>query len=246
MTALLWTKEYDELVLHVRDRCYLNMQMQTQSSYYFRRINDFLTYPILVLSAVSSAALLTSDNEYLRYVSASINVFNTVLITVVRNMRPDNMQQQHAECGRRFQEIIDNLDMLNAMGHNLRPPPDIYLEKIANEMSAIAQTQIPAPMYVMRLMERKFKTSIDNILYIDIQNHIRTKLANRINTPRSTVDDGIPSTPSRSMLSIHSPRIMLSPLHARSDFMSSRSSIDLPKLRRISEDGKTMEVSDLA
>jgi hypothetical protein len=231
-----WTAEYDELVLHIRDRCFLNMQLQTQSSLYFQRINDVLTYPILILSAISSAALFTSDDRYLRYVSASINVLNTVLITVVRNMKPDHQQQHYAECGKRYQEMIDNLDLLNAMSHNLRPSPEVYLEKLANELSAVTQTQLQPPTFVMKVLERKFKSTVDSIMYHDIIQHIKVKIKNRLETPRFTYDEMssiIPSTPSRAVLNVASPRLMLSPLFKET---SSRSSSEV-KLRVIPEDG---------
>jgi hypothetical protein len=132
------------------------MWLQSASGYYYAKIHDVLTYPIIVFSSLSSAALFGSENEALKYTISAVTILTGILTVVTRQMKPGELYQEYSTNAKHYRLIIRKIDTCLDIPKDMRPDPGSFIEKIRSEIDSLSSSQPYPPMYVVRMFEKKF------------------------------------------------------------------------------------------
>lgn len=159
-----WTEAHEDILKEWKAKCFVNLWLQDKSAYYYVRLYNFLSYPVIMLSSVSSAALFSSDNHTLKYIAGVMTLCSGVLTAVTRQLKPGEMYQQHALTTRRYNNLLRNIDICLSLTVTMRPSPAHFLDKIGLEIENLASNQLDPPLNVIRLFEHKYGP-LDKMLY---------------------------------------------------------------------------------
>lgn len=182
-----WTREYEKILKEWKARLFVSMWLQTSSSYFFMWINDILTYPVIVVSSVSSATLFSSSNNVARLIIAIFSIISVIITSMLIELRPGERQEQYMSTSRKYTTLIRNIDYCLAIPPHMREDPELFIDKVNIEMDNIIDQEDIAPIMVIRKFEKKFG-NLDKLLYgeeiVDlIMEDIKTmKIANKIFT----------------------------------------------------------------
>ena len=151
-----------------------------------------LTYPVIIFSSMSSAALFTgTQNDIVKYIIALISIITGIMTVITRQMRPGELYQEYSNTARRYRALIRSIDTCLDLPMELRLPPDQIIEKIKMEMNALSTSQMFPPLPVMRMFEKKFG-SIEQKMFGDdivelLQHDIQTrKMVNKLRRRSTT------------------------------------------------------------
>ena len=161
---MTWTEEYENILKDWKAKSFVYMWLQLKSGYHFIFLNNILTYPVIILSSVTSAALFTSDNELLRTILAIFSVITVVLTGIALEISPGEKLEKHMSSMKRHATLIRNIDYCLSLPKHIRADPTIFIEKVSIEMDFIAENENVVPRYVIRRFEKKFG-KIDKLLY---------------------------------------------------------------------------------
>jgi hypothetical protein len=159
-----WTEAHEDILKEWKAKCFVNLWLQDKSAYYYVRLYNFLSYPVIMLSSVSSAALFSSDNHVLKYIAGVMTLCSGVLTAVTRQLKPGEMYQQHALTTRRYTNLLRNIDICLSLTVTMRPSPAHFLDKIGLEIENLASNQLDPPLNVIKRFERKYGP-LDKMLY---------------------------------------------------------------------------------
>lgn len=161
---MTWTEEYENILKDWKAKSFVYMWLQLKSGYHFIFLNNILTYPVIILSSVTSAALFTSDNELLRTILAIFSVITVVLTGIALEISPGEKLEKHMSSMKRHATLIRNIDYCLSLPKHMRADPTIFIEKVSIEMDFIAENENVVPRYVIRRFEKKFG-KMDKLLY---------------------------------------------------------------------------------
>ena len=57
----MWTTEYEVILKDWKAKLFVNMWLNLKTGYYYKRINDCLTYPVIAISSFCSATIFASN-----------------------------------------------------------------------------------------------------------------------------------------------------------------------------------------
>ena len=164
MPTQSWSTEHEKILKTYRARSFVNMWMQLRSGYYFIRLNDFLTYPIIFISSVSSAALFISNNNVIRLIIAILSTINVIITGLLIESSPGQKKEQHMACMKQYLSLIRTIDFCLNIPRNMRAPPITFLDRVNSQMDSIEYSEYVIPKHVVRNFEKKFG-SLDKMFY---------------------------------------------------------------------------------
>lgn len=174
-----WEERHENILKEWKVKCFIQAWLQTASGYYYKKIYDMLSFPVVIMSSISGATLFTTHNITAKYVIGSVSLVSGVMTAVLRQMRPDELFQQYIQISKRYQTLIRKIDTCLVLPHKMRPEPVLFIEKIGNEIDSLSKIQLYAPSYILRQFELKFG-QLDQILYgEDIIELLKRDLQNR-------------------------------------------------------------------
>ena len=157
--------EFEELLNEWKSKLFVQFWLQEHSMYFYNKLNNFLTYPVIIISSVSSATLFTTSNPAVKYVVGCLTLTTGILTAVARQMRPAELYQQHASTTLRYQALIRTIDTYVSLPKGTRPEdPATFLKKIEMEIAALSENQINAPPYIKKKFEASYG-SMDRLIY---------------------------------------------------------------------------------
>lgn len=159
-----WTEQHELILKEWKAKCFVNLWLQDASSYYYTRMYNWMSYPVIVVSSLSSAALFSSSNEVIKYIVGVMTLSSAILTAITRQLKPGELHQQHALTTRRYHNLIRSIDTCISLTLPMRPPPDIFIEKIGVEIDNLATSQTDPPAHVIRSFESKYGP-LDRMLY---------------------------------------------------------------------------------
>lgn len=176
-----WSDDHEKILKEWKARSFVNMWLQMKTGYFYSTVNDLLTYPIIVISSISSAALFAihSNNTY-RLVIAMMSMIVVILTGIMLEMSPGQRIEQHMSCTKRYAMLIRNIDFCLSIPRQMRAPPMSLIDKVSSEMDFIADNEDVIPKVIIWRFEKKFG-SLDKLLYGD---EIMDLLAEDIKTTR--------------------------------------------------------------
>lgn len=159
-----WIHDYETIIKDWRAKAFVNMWLQLKSGYYYERINDLLTYPILVLSSVSGATIFTFDNHYTQLIIAYLSLLTVIVTGILVEVRPGEKATGHFACMRLYSSLIRNINYTISLPIELRPEPIKYINNLNDEISNITENDMIIPLFVISWFERKFG-NLDRLIY---------------------------------------------------------------------------------
>ena len=159
-----WKVDYEKILKEWKARAFINMWLQLHSSYYYKFINNVLTFPVIILSSISSATIFAIDNQIARYVIATFSIMSVIMTSLMMEFSPDQKQEEHLSTTRQYTKMIKNIDYCLSLPVDMRPEPIQYIEKINNEFDNVNETEAIVPKYVIKKFEIRFG-NLDKILY---------------------------------------------------------------------------------
>jgi hypothetical protein len=161
-----WTKEHEDILRQWKARCFVSLWLQLASGYYYNKLYNWLSYPVIIMSSLSSAALFSSDDSIMKFLLGIITMSCGILTSVTRQLKPGELYQDHASISKRYLNLIRNIDMCLSTTLEMRPDPQVFLEKIGQEIDTLETTQLDPPLLIVRRFEKKYGP-IHRVLYGD-------------------------------------------------------------------------------
>jgi hypothetical protein len=95
-----------------------------------------------------------------------------VLTAIIRQLTPAELAKDHARVNKKYQNLIRDIQAILVQPKELRNTPRDICEQIKNRFNSLLEHQLDAPIVVVRLFERHFGKSVENILYTEEVRHI--------------------------------------------------------------------------
>lgn len=159
-----WKEQHENILKEWKMKCFVNMWLQDASAYYYLNIHNWLTYPVIIITSMSSAALFATDNEVMKYIVGVLTLSSGILTAITRHMKPGELHQHHLLTSRRYQNLIKNIDACLTLTKCLRPAASSFIDKVSNEMDNLSSSQVEPPYRIINKFEYIYG-SLDKKLY---------------------------------------------------------------------------------
>lgn len=154
------------IVRRWKAQVFVYMRLHNRSYYYYLRMYDWLSYPVIILSGVSSGTVLGSCAPGTRYTSASLSILVIIFASLIRHIRPMELAQIHATSAQSFQVLLNGLQSFLLMPRDLRMNDNEFVQSMKLSIDDLVTRQIDAPASVLRDYEKKYG-AVEEILYGD-------------------------------------------------------------------------------
>lgn len=161
----IWKKEHTELLTKWKAKLFVQMWLQEKSMYFYQDLNNLITYPVIIISSISSATLFSTNNVAVKYVIGALTLTTGILTAVSRQMRPAELYQQHAIATLRYQALIRTITTYLSLPPYMRASdPKSFMNKVEMDISSLMENQVNPPPYIVKQFEKKYGT-IDKLIY---------------------------------------------------------------------------------
>jgi len=144
---------HDAILRRWRSQAFVYMQLQQNSSYFYRWVYNFLSYPVILFTVISSASIFSSRDDGLRYFAAALTITSSVLTTCIRQIRPAELSQEHATCSHRFRIILHSLDSCMKTPPPMRKDLSYFMDRVQTEIDRLITSQVDPPTFVIKRFE---------------------------------------------------------------------------------------------
>lgn len=176
----MWHHNHEQILREWKAKCFVNMWLNTASSYYYAKVHDILTYPVIIFSSITSATLFTGTHtDFVKYLVSALTLLTGILTVVMRQMRPGELYQEYSNIAKRYRALIRLIDTCLELPVELRILPDNFIEKVNSEMNVLNSSQLLPPLYVIRVFEKKFGSIDEKMFGEDIIELIQNELETR-------------------------------------------------------------------
>lgn len=183
-----WTVNHENLLEKWCCKLYAQMWLQQKSMYYFNKLNNWLTYPTIFISSLSSATLFSVNNVAIKYVVGGLSLTTAIITGLTRHIKPAERTQQHATALLQYQEMIHTITTCLSLPYEMREDPRLFIRDIESKMKTWNEKQAMPPPHIITMFEKRHG-EIDKILY-DRQ---LLDIIHEINRPRPTIRELITS-----------------------------------------------------
>lgn len=161
-----WCTKHEEILRKWKARCFVSLWLCIASAYFFGIVHNWLSYPVIIMSAISSATLFSYDAHVVKYCLGVITLSCGIITCIIRHIRPGEMYQNHSCFAKRYLNLIRTIDTCLSLTASMRPAPDMFIERVGNEIDILESTQLDPPMLIIRRFEKKYGP-VHRILYGD-------------------------------------------------------------------------------
>lgn len=162
--SLEWRDQHESILKEWKAKCFINMWLQTTSAYHYAKLQDYMSYPVIILSSVSSATLFSTNSKAVQYTVGVVTMLTGVITALSRQLKPGELYQQYSQTTKRYKALIRNIDTCLDLPLNMRPKPEVFIEKIGADMDSLSSSQLYPPVSVLKKFESKFG-HIDVMMY---------------------------------------------------------------------------------
>jgi hypothetical protein len=181
----MWQESHEHMLREWKAKSFINLWLQEMSSYYYARVHDILTFPVIVFSSLSSAALFSrSESELIKYMVSGLTILTGILTVVTRQMRPGELYQEYSIIAKRYKALIRTIDTCLDLPVEMRAPPEAFTEKIKTEMNTLSSAQLSPPLFILRMFEKKFGSLEQKMFGEDIVEILQQDIQTRKNLKR--------------------------------------------------------------
>ena len=151
-----WTTEHEKILKEWKAKAFINLWLQNKSAYHYAFIHNILSYPIIILSSVSSATIFSTDNIIIKYAVGSVSIVTGVLTALTRQLKPGELYQQYSQTSKKYQLLLRNIDTCLDLPQDMRPKPEVFIEKVGTDIDTLSTTQLYPPISVIKQFEKKY------------------------------------------------------------------------------------------
>lgn len=166
-----WHDAHESLLKTWRRQASINMWLQTASSYYYRRMNGYLAYPSILLSAVTSIGVFgidTCDNALGgKYITSCMSLISAFLIGINKHAQAAEKAQEFMLRSRDFYSMIRDIDVLLSTPKHERGTCSEVMTRMRSEFDRIVNMSLDPPHHIILQYEKKFR-ALEQDLY-DLQ-----------------------------------------------------------------------------
>ena len=164
--ATSWTPDCVQMLTRWKWQAFVHMYLQDKSSYHFRLIYNCMTFPLIGLTSLSSSVLLASDRPAVKTVAAVSSIACTVIVALMRQVKPAEQSQFYASTAHRYKALIHRIDSCLRVMPELRPVAAVFIHRVRTELELMLCQQDDPPAWVMRRFERIYGR-VEGVLYGD-------------------------------------------------------------------------------
>lgn len=161
-----WNIKYEDILKQWKAQLFAKMWLQYESAYYYNIISNLLSYPIIILTAFSSATLFSTDNTIYKYIIGCISLFNGFLVTLSRQIKPGENYLKFILISKKYIKLIKKIDKMIDIPKNMRSNPEDFIDNIKNEIELLNKEELTPPIRIIRKFEKKYG-KLDDALYGD-------------------------------------------------------------------------------
>jgi len=160
----LWSHHHIQILKQWKAKAFVQLWLHDNSIYYYMFINNWMSYPIILISTVCSAVVLINDSVIMRIIIGAFSFVNAILTAVNRQLCPGSIMQEHFVMSKRYNNLIRNVDTCLCLTEAMRPHPSVFIERVGMEIDNLANNTLTPPGYVVKKFEKIFGT-LDRMLY---------------------------------------------------------------------------------
>lgn len=161
---ILWNTDYEKILKEWKAKSFVNMWLNMKSSYYYNSLNDWLTYPVIILSSISATILFSTDISIARLIIAIFYICTVIIAGLLIELSPGQKSEQYMVSARRYTILIRNIDYCLSIPPYMRTDPIKFIEKVNIELDNIADVENIIPKYIIKNFEKQYG-SIEKLLY---------------------------------------------------------------------------------
>lgn len=176
--GLLWTREQEELLKDWCDIANCFRWLHEQASFKYRKINNRIALPVIVLSTLTGTAnfgmkslVPDSAQQLAAAIVGGVNIFCGILTTVQTYFRYAELTEGHASASKmwsKFQRLI-NIEL--AIEPSKRRHPNDFLKFCIDEYDKLKELSPVIPKDIAVEFKHKFRKTI-NVFKPDIYDHL--------------------------------------------------------------------------
>lgn len=179
-----WSEKHTSILKAWKAKLFVNMWLQMSSSYFYATVHDMLTYPVIIISSISSLAVMYSNSNSVKYILGGLNLIASVLTVLTRHIQPGEKHQDFSQAARRYMLLIRKIDTCIDLPGSMRRPPESVIDAIKGEIDRVNESQLYPPVYVVRWFERRFGNIDQKMFGEDIIELLKADLRNRRSAKR--------------------------------------------------------------
>ncbi len=180
--ATLWTREQEELLKDWCDIANCFRWMHEESSFKYRKINNKIALPVIVLSTLTGTAnfamkSFVPDNyqQFALAVVGAINIFCGVLTTVQTYFKYAELTEGHNTAAKMWSKFQRTVGIELAIDRTKRRHPNEFLKYCIDEYNKLKETSPLIPKSIAMEFKTKFK-NVKNIYKPDIYDNLGNTL----------------------------------------------------------------------
>lgn len=186
-----WSKSHERILKEWKAKSFVNMWLQNASGYFYSSLHDFLSYPIIFVSSVSSIILLSSKENDVKYGLGALNMIIGVLHVIIRHIQPGELHQEYSSMARRYQLLIRKIDTCLDLPREMRKKPEAFIETIRADIETLSESHLYPPIRVIKKFEKKFGNLDEKIHGENIVELMKADMKNRIQVKSIMMENNV-------------------------------------------------------
>lgn len=168
----MWEPHHDDLLRAWKKQAAINLWLALASKYRYDIINNWLTYPCIIISASTSIGILGIDFYTAgKYVMSTAIMASAILGAISKHFGAAEKSQEFYTRSKDYFALIRELDYLLGLHFEERGNVVEVLTRLKMQFDRILDLQLEPPLDIIRLYEQKFKPLENSLL--DLQNEMR-------------------------------------------------------------------------
>lgn len=169
----VWKQEYEAILMSWRKLSAINMWLSLASKHMFEKINNWLTYPSIIISVFMSIGIIGLNNcsdgaTVETYVLASLTLIAAILTTINKHLGAAEKSHEFYVRSKEYYALIREIDYILALNIHDRPEVFETIVRMRADLEKIIDNQMDFPLHIIQKYETKYK-SLESSLFVDLE-----------------------------------------------------------------------------
>lgn len=163
----MWKPEHDELLATWRHQAAVNLWLQVGSSYYYRKLADFLAYPSIILSTITSISVFATlqNSKIGPYLTSAMAMLSGILVGVNKHVKAAEKAECFSICSKEYYALIREIDFILSTPTFERAAKKETLANIQTTFDKVVEMSLDPPLHIIRQYENRFKPIETQLLH---------------------------------------------------------------------------------
>lgn len=155
----MWKPEHDRLLTTWRQQAAVNLWLQVGSSYYYRTLADWLAYPSIILSTITSISVFATlqNSKVGPYVTSVMALVSGILVGINKHAKAAEKAESCTICSKEYYSLIREIDFILSTPTFERGSEKETLANIRTIFDKVVDMSLDPPLHIIRRYEQKFK-----------------------------------------------------------------------------------------